>query len=92
MAYTIKVLSKDISVQDERLRVTLNVQLMDGTTIVAGPQMVDAEVNRQNPDAKTYIKSQLIDGIKTWKKKLALEQEAKQKFSTLESEIEAERN
>ncbi len=90
MAYTIKVLSKDISVQDERLRVTLNVQLMDGTTIVAGPQMVDAEVNRQNPDAKAYIKSQLIDGIKTWKNKLTLEGKVRQMLSTLETEIEKE--
>ncbi len=90
MAYTIKVLSKDISIQDERLCVSAQVQLMDGLTIVAGPQTVLAEVNRRNPDAKAYIKSQLIDGIKTWKKKLVIENVAKQLLSTLETEIEKE--
>lgn len=90
MAYTIKVLSKDVFIENQRLFVNLQVQLMDGTNIVKGPQTVTAEENRGNSDIRSSIKKQLKEQIKAWTTKLAIERALSQTLSTLETEIEAE--
>lgn len=85
----IKIISKEVSIQDKRLTVTINIQLLNGTTVIA-TQSFSASVNEWNDNIKAIIKADLVKQIKEWKSKLASKQAAKQKLSTLETEIEKE--